>query len=260
MKKEKRIKQGLRLACLYSWGCEPLLKMDFPQLRIANFIKSSIRIDNRRFQRRIPWILKILKRLDPYYYYQLIACLFDVENPFDESVVRAHWQGEGLERIPEGFLSFFKGRLDFGFNPRSDRKKAIRIVLGPLRRICMLKKGFPFHNFDVFLQVKRMKKFTPRSLMYINGCLIRPAQVLGEKRIGQKNLLHVRIMFVFSENGCLKIGEREEFISPEFIEGVKEEEWVSVHFGWAREIITPKTAENIKKLTEQALAFSNQGG
>ena len=247
--KERELIRGARLGCRYSYRCNELRELDFPELETERFILTSAMLWPSAMKSRLPRVLEILKKLTPYYYYQLIAFLSGRTDFFSQDIVRAYWLGNGtlLSPLTETNITAF---LEQGKIPETEQ-----VVPGPISRVRSLEGGLPHHNFDVLLRVKETRSFTPRLLMDLNRCLIKPGLVVRFQEMAETTLLHVKTIAVAEENGDLVLGEVEEFVAPGFVKRIKPGQHVALHLGWAREKIDSETAENLRALTKEALAF-----
>lgn len=84
-------KEGLIEAARFSWNCQPANRLLCDGL--FGFVRGNGGHDEK-------WIVNRLKELYSYFYYLLIAQQNGISDPFDLSVVQAHWIGSDLLRVP----------------------------------------------------------------------------------------------------------------------------------------------------------------
>jgi hypothetical protein len=122
--------KGTVLAATFSWGCPEPNKLGLtPLLKEYALSKGKSHSEKE--------IRKALKRLLPYFYYQVIAKSNGIEDPFDLEVVYAHWIGNRLTKkvkisVIQEALHSLEGEHD---------KMVLAIVAGLLR-----KTGSAHHN------------------------------------------------------------------------------------------------------------------
>lgn len=80
---------GLLLAAIFSWGCERANELGFTQLLKEYADSKGKSLPETK-------VRKILEKLYPYFYYQVIAQSNGISDPFDQRVVKAHWIGNKL--------------------------------------------------------------------------------------------------------------------------------------------------------------------
>lgn len=226
--------EGLRVACLYSLGCDRLREIQKEE-SFLKFLRGS-EINRNEIE-------KAVKFLDSFPFYQLIAWQNNICNPFEEKVVRAFWLGNGLLRKikKEQLAGFFKENKNFP------------IFL--LNKFFTFIGAVPHHNFDVLWTAKLMMenpKVSIGFLIDINNCLIRGGQVCSFE--GESLMVHThRINFL---KGRFFLTESKEIIDARLLaENLNVGDFVSIHQGLAREKIEKKTAENIFEITKGALSF-----
>lgn len=80
-------KEGLKLACLYSYGCQQIKRMGAGK-KLLNFFKRE-----NPTEKECDFIIEILKKLQSYRGYCLNGLKIQ-RSPFDLNVVRAYWLGD----------------------------------------------------------------------------------------------------------------------------------------------------------------------
>lgn len=107
------IKKGLRLACLYSYGCTQAIRLRIDEL-LLNYIQ-----DCNFSSEIIPSIKKLLS----FPGYQRISKLIEIKDYFDEKVVRAYWLGDKQSEIAcltHNFVTLARFRSIFADEHLSD--------------------------------------------------------------------------------------------------------------------------------------------
>ncbi len=162
--------------------------------------------------------LKILKALDPPKWFKLIARENGIDDIWDERIVRALWTGNDLTKEME-----YKGR----------------IVL-------------PFHNFDIL-------EPSPIDYSLIDSHKVSGAKVLKIIKETEEFLVEYRALvwqhdkFILNKQlkrRKVKIGGRAKKARPE--------DFISFHFGSAREILEEKDLNFLIKKTEEAISLFNR--
>ncbi len=258
--------QGLRLAALYSFGCPELHDNDVLKfLKVVNqdqITYADISIILRRFVKS-PFSLskkerdiveQILRYLDPFFYYRLIAQIKGIDDPFDEKIIKAHWLGLDLnERVDILEIQNILSEINSRFGPQRF------FALG--MKIYNLVGWQPHHNFIVSQLLGTMIKTGDRkqkAVEEINTCLVRGGRIIERT----ENRLLVEIIAFALKRGirtgfrpvfCLK--KRRETIGASLLEDIEAGNIVSVHLNEAREFISQETLSFLEKTMSRALAF-----
>ncbi len=246
--------EGVRIACLYSFGCPELkdgrlnsLTFD-PFSFLYGFIKEPDLAN-------LGMILALLNNLEPILYYRLIARSFKTSTIFSEEVVRNHWLGSvNLTEISPDVVRNLSENCPI--SPEAPRKEILEKIRD--QRIPRLVRGKPHHNFVVLQALNDFGK-KRQVIANINHCLIRPGTVVEKKEgdvIGGRSLLMVKTFaLAMHSDNTLYLKKTKIEIERGFLEDEKEGDIVSFHFGVGREKITYKQAECLLNLTNEALQF-----
>lgn len=239
--------KGIRLAALYSAGCPELTETECGAA-IDSFLSSGNGSGPSTEE-----VKKILERLDPFAYYQLIATANGEEDVFSESVVRAHWLGAGdLSPVADLHVRRVLG------NTSLEECLGIHRLVALVTRLRGLIGFLPHHNFcalHLFTALRKGIKIPDQLILSADQCLIRPAKVLAR----EGNFLQVKTLSLVSRKDGLDLNIRT----------TKVEKWlvadqdvfpnlVSIHLGRAREMITEVQYHKLEWLMEQAVNFSNK--
>jgi len=222
--------EGILISCLYSYGCPELR-----QFGTEKFIFEFLRNPEKS---KLPFTRTILEKLEPYLFYYLIGKMNDLA-PFNQRVVKAHWLGNNLLRKieKEDVQELLRERL------QGHQTRFIKLF--------DLVGGKAHHNFSTLWLIKRIENLN-LNLKIINDCLIR----LGE-------ILEIKEERFFVKTQKLALTEREIYLRdsieeiPKFFlrRPVKFNDWISIHFGTAREKISRNEAKNLIEITKEAISF-----
>lgn len=184
-------------------------------------------------------------------YLQLIARANAIRDPFDEQVVEAYWLGNVLlERVEVRQL----------YDALSER---FGKQLPPNLRDLVLRKApagaRPHHSFHVFDVHSRVGELD-HSLETMDQCRVslgRVVQVLGPELLVERQPLRLI-------EGQLRLGPAEtirvtrQVAGQGFVDAAQPGDWVSLHWGWVCEVLTPRQQRNLAHYTRYHLALANQ--
>ncbi len=237
---------GIRLAALYSVGCPELVQMNLDSA-LWSFVvgepTASISAESAR---------GILEKLDPFVFYQLIAFAVNEKDCFSESVVRAHWLGNGaLNPVQDSDVK--QVLTDLSSRDSLDVHKLAALAL-KLRGLI----GFvPHHNFCVlqlFAGLKKRGKIPERIITEADRCLVKPGKVVSKSGglFGVKNLV-----LVPGSDGGLDVNVRVAMVDSRLISDAAPV-FVSTHLGRVREAISEEDSQKLENLLLEAVDFSNK--
>ena len=184
-------------------------------------------------------------------YLRLIAHSNGIADPFDERVVEAYWIGnellEGVEvrQLHDALAARFGKHLQ-----------------GRLRDLLLGKApagGRPHHNFHVFDVHSRVGELD-HSLATMDNCRVswgRVAQVDGAELVVTRQPL-VLI------DGKLALGPAEtvrvvrQIDGRGFADAATVGDWVSLHWGWVCEVLTPVQQANLARWTRRHVELANR--
>lgn len=184
-------------------------------------------------------------------YLQLIARANSVADPFDDRVVEAYWLGNALletvevrqlhDALAERFGKQLTGRTRdwvLGKAPAGAR---------------------PHHNFHVFDVHSRVGELE-HSLATMDGCRVSWGRVTA---VAGPELVVERQPLILSD-GKLMLGPAETVRVVRQVEGhgfadaAVLGDWVSLHWGWVCEVITPRQQAALERYTTDHLRLANQ--
>ena len=184
-------------------------------------------------------------------YLQLIARANGIADPFDPRVVEAYWIGNQLLDHVE-VRQLYDHLLDrFG---KQLQGRTRELVLG--KAPTGARPHHSFHVLDVHSRVGELE----HSLQTLDGCRVSWGRVLA---VGGAELLVERQPLVL-EQGKLGLGEAQrtrmvrQVDGRGFADAAEVGDWVSLHWGWVCEVLTPHQQVNVARYTRHHLALANQ--
>jgi hypothetical protein len=184
-------------------------------------------------------------------YLQLIAWANDLADPFDARVVEAYWLGNELldrvevrqlyDALAERFAKQLQGRTR-------------ELVLG--KAPAGARPHHSFHVLDVHSRVGQLEN----ALETLDHCRVSWGRVLRPEA-GELVVERVPLLL---EAGKLSLGPavRERVLRQldgrGFVEQAAVGDWVSIHWGWACEVLTDRQRHNLERYTRYHLTIANQ--
>jgi len=189
-------------------------------------------------------------------YLQLIARASGIADPLDSRVVEAYWIGNRLlDRVDMG--SLFRS-LEERFRGRA-RAKEWRGLVSRVPAGARLHHSF--HVFEVYPRIGFMRTGgVGHVLKTMEQCRIRWGRVLSVR--GSELVVEVEPLVLRGDR--LELAEaRRETISRRvdgrgFVDAVRNGDWVSIHWGWACDILTPRQRANLEHYTRWHVALCNR--
>ena len=183
---------------------------------------------------------RILQKFNALFpYLELIASSNSLQ-PFDEQVVEAYWVGNSLlEKVSSHDLKKTVLSLQrFGMSESIAEKKAAGIVEGML----------PHHSFHV-LYINFINPKVKPIIENLSNCLVQ----WGKVKEGQEQHLIVKAEQLLFESNQLKLREKIKKVEKGFVQEAKKNDFVSVHWNKAVELIDKDQLEQLKRYTLQNL-------
>ncbi len=189
-----------------------------------------------------------------YPYLRLIAEANKIIDPFDYRVVEAYWLGNRLlnKVTMNDFYRYLVETLGLKkkFQPAVLEKVFGKIPLG----------ARPHHSWHVLSIPKRTGHvFESQTLETVDSCRITPGQV--EKTEGGGLVAKVRPLK--AEAGRLKLGEpvsrrlAVDWTVSVWSGSIKPGDWISLHWNWVCDRLTPGQAASLQKWTDYNLRIAN---
>ena len=199
-----------------------------------------------------PGLVILLRKFEAAYpYLKLIASSNHISDPFDNRVVEAYWLGnELLDRVD--LVQFYNSLRD-RFAKRLDPKTLGYLLSKPPLG------ARPFHNFHVF-DVHSRTGTLNHSLDTMENCRI------GWGRVKEIEATQFAVEYqpLVLECGKLKLGDlRDKKVLRQidgtgFVTNCQVGDWVSFHWDWACEVLSPRQVQNLEKYTSYHLKLANQ--
>ena len=184
-------------------------------------------------------------------YLKLIARANNIADPFDERVVEAYWIGNDLLASVE-VRQLYDSLLDRYGKQLQGRTRELVLGKAPAG-------ARPHHNFHVFDVHSRVGELE-HSLATMDNCRISWGRV---RAVDGATLVVDRQSLVIAE-GKLALGPAAEERTTRQIDGrgfadaAGPGDWVTLHWGWVCEVITPRQLAELERYTRYHLALANQ--
>jgi hypothetical protein len=186
-----------------------------------------------------------------YPYLVLIAGANGLSDPLDDRVVEAYWIGnELLERV---CMAPLHASLRERFAPRLS-PKTLDLVLGKVPAGAM-----PHHSFHV-IDVCRRTGALAEQVDVLDSCRIAWGQVQAVAGAH----LDVMVRPLAFIDGRLGLGDPEmrkitcSIDGQGFVPDAGLGDWVSIHWGWVCDVLSPRQVENLYRFTMHHLAIANE--
>ncbi len=183
-------------------------------------------------------------------YLQLIAECNAILDPFDAQVVEAYWLGNDLLRGVEARALYDSLRARFG---RQLRARDFELVLGKAPA-----GAHPHHSFHVLEVCPRIG--WPQALSFMDNCRISWGKVVSL----DGSMMTVEGMPLVIAGHRLALGALEqravnrEFDGNGFVGTARTGEWVSMHWGWACQVLSLRQVANLEHWTRYHLDIVNE--
>lgn len=205
-----------------------------------------------------------------YLYLKLIAFENNIADPFDRQVVEAYWLGNNLlDKI--SLKSFYYHLLDEQQLKKKVSPKDLKWLVGKLPQ-----GATPHHSFHVFNIFKRTgHQIIEHTLETMDACRIgwgKAIEVKNEKlkmksyslKLKIKENLEIVTKPLVLRDGRLHLGKpilrkiKTEYKNRQVSQLPKIGDWVSFHWDFFCDILTPRQVVNLEKYTQISLDLTNQ--
>ena len=183
-------------------------------------------------------------------YMRLIARSNLIADPFDIRVVEAYWLGNDLLQGVEANQMYADLRERFS---RHLNARNLDLVLGKAPQ-----GARPHHCFHVIEVCPR--NGWPQTLHFMDNCRVSWGQVITV----YEGTLTAQVSRLSLQGNNLVLGNPEPHVinrqidGQGFVDEVKPGDWISIHWGWACQILSHMQASNLEKWTRYHLALANQ--
>lgn len=207
-------------------------------------------------------LTEILNRFDTLYKYLVfIASENNIHDPFDRRVVEAYWLGNNLlHNVKTAALGH---HLAEGLELK---KKVPKKMFTPIMDTVI--SGVPQHNFHVLnIFIRTGHTAVPHTLSTMDHCRISWGRVMGEvgsgkgevgSKIQTKKQYVVETQPLIYEQEKLVLGDLTKKIVTSVAAKPKIGEWVSIHWGYICDVLTPIQRKNLAYYTQVALRSANK--
>ena len=204
---------------------------------VAGFTDNGLRGLLRKFTGAMPYL-------------KLIAECNAILDPFDRNVVEAYWLGNDLLQGVEAHMLYDSLRDRFG---RQMRTRDLELVLGKAPA-----GAHPHHSFHVLEVCPR--NGWQQALSFMDNCRISWGKVVSLAG----NVLTVEVMPLVIVGHRLVLGSPErrtvnwEYDGSGFVSTARTGDWVSLHWNWACQILSPRQVANLERWTRYHLDIVNE--
>lgn len=203
----------------------------------ANFTDEGLRQLLRQFTGAMPYL-------------QLIARCNAIRDPFAPRVVEAYWLGNELLEGVEARALYDSLRERFG---KQMKATDLRWMMSKAPA-----GAHPHHSFHVLEVCPR--NGWPQALSFMDNCRISWGKVVSVN--GGTLSAEVRPLKLHGNDLTLGPAEarpiNRQFDGRGFVDSVRPGDWVSIHWDWACQILTPGQVANLERWTEHHLTLANQ--
>lgn len=194
-----------------------------------------------------------------YPYLKLIARENNISNAFDPRVVEAYWIGNDL--LENVGMRAFADHLAYGqrLKDRLPYKK-LKWILNKIPKGARIHHSF--HVFSVFTRTGH--RFIDHTLDTMDQCRIGLGKILQSSKLKTQSLmLQVKSQKLRYHNGKLRLREgvvREVMLPVEskFTNSLKSGDWVTFHWGFVCDKVSPQQINNLKFYTQLNLKQANE--
>jgi hypothetical protein len=184
-------------------------------------------------------------------YLQLIARANGIADPFDARVVEAYWLGnellDGVEvrQLYDALLERFGKQL---------QGRTRELVLG--KAPAGARPHHSFHVLDVHSRVGELE----HTLGTLEGCRVSWGRVLrcegAELVVERQPLVNAAGKLALGAISAERVLRQVD--GHGFVENAQPHDWVSLHWGWACEVLSERERANLERYTRYHLAIANQ--
>lgn len=183
-------------------------------------------------------------------YLRLIAECNAIFDPFDARVVEAYWLGNDLLEGVEARALYDSLRERFGPQMRA---RDLELVLGKAPA-----GAHPHHSFHVLEVCPR--NGWPQALPFMDNCRVAWGKVVSQ----DGSVLTVEVMPLVIAAHRLELGPPEhravkwQLDGNGFVDTARPGDCVSIHWGWACQVLSPRQVANLERWTRYHLDIVNE--
>jgi len=183
-------------------------------------------------------------------YLRLIASCNGIADPFDRRVVEAYWLGNQLLEGVEARALYDSLRARFARQLNADQ---LNLVLGKAPA-----GAHPHHSFHVLEVCPR--NGWPQACSFMDNCRISWGVVIGLN--GATLTTEVKPLVITENNLVLGNPEQRQIMRQidgrGFVDAVRPGDWISIHWGWACQVLSRQQVANLERWTQHHLTIANQ--
>ena len=183
-------------------------------------------------------------------YLRLIASCNGIADPFDRRVVEAYWLGNQLLDCVEARALYDSLRERFARQLKADQ---LDLVLGKAPA-----GAHPHHSFHVLEVCPR--NGWPQACSFMDNCRISWGVVIGLN--GATLTTEVKPLVLTGNNLVLGNPEHRQIMRQidgcGFVDAVRPGDWISIHWGWACQVLSRQQVTNLERWTQHHLTIANQ--
>lgn len=183
-------------------------------------------------------------------YLQLIASSNAIADPFDRRVVEAYWLGNELLQGVEARALYASLSARFG---RQLKPRDLALVLGKAPS-----GAHPHHSFHVLEVCPR--NGWPHALVWMDNCRISWGKVISLNG----STLIADVVPLTLEGNALVLGQparrtiARQVDGRGFVDSAQPGDWISIHWGWACQVLSHLQVTNLVRWTRYHLRLVNQ--
>lgn len=201
----------------------------------------------------------ILSQFETLYpYLQLIAYKNRLPSSFSKEVVEAYWLGNHLLK-PLSTLEFQAFTQEKLFSEKKIPKNKFFFLKSKINRFAFL----PHHSFHVFNIFKNASKINDSILSVMDNCRISWGKIVDINNHSKMKNLLVETRSLLIENNKLILSQpvikeiKIDYQGKSFINDLKNDQWVSFHWGYFCDKLTKRQQKNLEYYTIKAIDFYN---
>jgi len=183
-------------------------------------------------------------------YLRLIASCNAIADPFDRRVVEAYWLGNQLLEGVEARALYDSLRTRFARQLKADQ---LDLVLGKAPA-----GAHPHHSFHVLEVCPR--NGWPQACSFMDNCRVSWGRVIGLN--GTTLTTEVKPLVLTGNNLALGDPEQRQVMrqidGQGFVDAVRPGDWISIHWGWACQVLNGQQVANLERWAQHHLAIANQ--
>lgn len=199
----------------------------------------------------------ILSQFDTLYsYLKLIATENKIPDHFNQKVVEAYWIGNSLlDNISNKNYSYLlQEKLDL------ERKMEV-IKFQKIKAKILSTKFYPHHAFHVFNIFKRTGHVNSNhTINTMDSCRIGWGKVKQIKKVKSVFVNSKRLTINYEQLSLSQPSIKElkvDYKGKSFLQNLKVDDWVSFHWGFVCDVLTPIQVKNLEFYTQKAIEFYN---